>query len=280
MALYYADCSYHTDSALRPPREPTLADRVYRCLAGWLMHPLTRYVPEDQSLRVLDVGCARGDYLARLKAAGFTDLWGIEPSREAVQGRRDRSLNIVCIALAAFETTERFDLITLNQVFEHCEDPRTSLEQLRQLLRPGGTLVMSFPNYRSLARWLFRGFWPGYDAPRHYYCFAPGNIRLLAKQCGMEVLRIRYISRPSQFLGSLQYLWNRFSHEKQRLEDGAFRNCRTLDLLLYPLAYLLNFLRLGDLIEVHLRAIETTVDANPATIGQKDAQDRVKKTAA
>jgi SAM-dependent methyltransferase len=272
MEPYYADYSYHRKSASGTPRSVSVAERLYRFLAGWLMGPLDRYVPRDRTLRVLDVGCARGDYLARLKASGFCELRGLEPSREAVENRRDRDLRIDCASLDAFETSERFDVITLNQVFEHCGNPRESLLKLKGLLRPGGRLVMSFPNYRSVARWLFGGYWPGYDAPRHCFCFSSGAIRLLAQQCGMKVQRLRYISRPSQFLGGLQYLWNQCSRHKQRLEDGFFRNSRVLDLGLYPAAYLLNLLRLGDMVEVHLAADEAISPPSEVVVTPRPGQ--------
>jgi SAM-dependent methyltransferase len=216
------------------------------------MKPLERYVPADKKLRVLDVGCARGDYLAHLKRLGFTEIMGMEPSHEAVSNRCDDSIPMVCSSFEDFTTACLFDVITLNQVFEHFPNPLESLSKLRELLGKNGLLVMSFPNHFSLARALFGEFWPGYDAPRHYFCFNPRNVRMLAARCGLRVRKVRYISRPSQFLGSFQYIWNRFSSKKQRLEDGFFRTSPALDLVFFLPAYLLNALKLGDMIEVHL----------------------------
>jgi SAM-dependent methyltransferase len=250
MERYYRNYSYH---GTRPKAVTTRESGLYRKVSGFLLSMTERYVPADTGLRVLDVGCARGEYLARLRRAGFARLVGIEVSPEAVTNKVDPALNILCTSLERFDTDDCFDLITLNQVFEHFEDPSRMLEKLRSLLAPRGVVVMSFPNAASLARALFGRFWPGWDAPRHYFTFSPRNVRLLAQKGGMEVSRIRYVSRPSQFLGSLQYLSNRFARNKQGLETGWWRNAKLLDLLLFPPAYLLNLLRLGDMIEVHVR---------------------------
>ena len=50
-----------------------------------------------------------------------------------------------------------FELITLTDVLEHLEDPRACLRALRERLAPGGLLVISTPNRRSLPgarRWV------------------------------------------------------------------------------------------------------------------------------
>jgi hypothetical protein len=54
----------------------------------------------------------------------------------------------------------------------------------------------------------------------------------------------------------MQYLYNRRTGSKQMLEDGFFRNCKTLDLLLFPPSYILNALHSGDIIELHIRQSE------------------------
>ena len=112
---------------------------------------------------------------------------------------------------------------------------------------------MNFPNFNSLARIIGGPFWPGYDAPRHYYVYNPKSFSALAHQVGLQIQKIRYISRPSQFLGTLQYVYNYLFKKKVRLEDGFFRNCGLFDFLLYALCYILNVVKLGDTIEVYIQ---------------------------
>ncbi len=252
MAPYYAGYSYHRSTPATSETSRGIVDRAYRFLSRILMKPLDRYYPRNTALRVLDVGCARGQFLHDLRKRGFTRLHGIEPSRQAVDAKVDEDLEIECVSLADFRPQTTFDVITLNQVFEHFANPTEMLTKLAALLSQEGILVMSFPNYQSLARHMLGSYWPGYDAPRHYFTFSPHNIKLLCGQCGLKIRRIRFISRPSQFLGGLQYLWNRCFGTRQRLEDGYFRNSRVLDLLLMPAAFLCNALGIGDMIEVHL----------------------------
>lgn len=252
METYYRNYSYHRRGG---HGERNFLAHAHEQLVGLLMRPMRRYVPpeRDKQLAILDVGCARGQFLHELQQQGFNTLQGIEVSEEAVRNKIDESLNVECASLANWNGEGPFDLITLNQVFEHFEDPLRMLTKLRELLSKDGMLVMSFPNYNSLARWIFRSYWPGYDAPRHFFTYTPRNITALCLKSGLRVARVKYVSRPSQFLGSLQYMFNDFVRKKQPLETGFFRNAKLLDLMLFIPCYLLNIFHWGDMIEVYAK---------------------------
>lgn len=252
MEKYYREYSYFQKER---PRTRSIIDPAYLRISELLLRTMQRFSPSDseKNKALLDVGCARGQYLKTLKQRGFTDLQGIEISPEAVNNKADPTLDIQCASLEAFRTTKRFDIITLNQVFEHFHDPRAMLRRLRDLLTDEGALIMSFPNSASAARVIFGRYWPGHDAPRHYFTYSPKTIRMLAAQEHMSVIRIKHISRPSQFLGSFQYLYNEKTGSKISLENGFFRNSKFLDLAFVLPAYLVNASRIGDNIEVYLR---------------------------
>lgn len=102
--------------------------------------------------RVLEVGTASGylgEYLIHEKGC---EVWGIEPV-EALY----RDALRVGYAKLYHETIEEFtqnhraeagtfDVLFLADVLEHMVDPERVLQQLRSLLRPHGTLVISMPN--------------------------------------------------------------------------------------------------------------------------------------
>ena len=242
--------SYH-----RAQKRPSFLKRVYAPFLKLLIHPLERYCPTStaKKLSILDVGCARGGFLKRLLTMGFEQVEGIEVSASAVDYARGQGLNVSRCSLEEFNADGRYDIITLNQVFEHFRDPHKALSKLSALLSERGEIIMSFPNGNSLTAWLFGKFWPGHDAPRHYFTYNPASVKILCRQHGLKVARIKFISRPSQFTGSFQYIWNHFIGGKAVLEFGYFRNSILLDLLFFPVSYLLNFMRLGDMIEVYIK---------------------------
>ena len=112
--------------------------------------------------RVLDVGCGSGGTAAGLRAAGATDIVGIEVVAEAAEAAR-RVLDEVHLATVeeAIDDLEgTFDTMLCLDVLEHLVNPHDVLARLRRLASPGGTLQVSVPNARhlSLVRdLLFRG---------------------------------------------------------------------------------------------------------------------------
>lgn len=120
--------------------------------------------------RVLDIGCGGGFLLEELARRGYSGV-GIDLSPESVEIARTRlrdigaSDRLDAMVGSAYEPPEGpFDLVTLTDVLEHLEDPRACLAALRRQMAPGGLLVVSTPNRRSLPgarRWLSEKGVPG-----------------------------------------------------------------------------------------------------------------------
>jgi 2-polyprenyl-6-hydroxyphenyl methylase/3-demethylubiquinone-9 3-methyltransferase len=119
---------------------------------------------------VLDVGCGTGFLLERLAQRGFRGA-GIDLSPESVEIATRRLEEIGAggrlraeVGSAYEPPAGPYDLISLTDVLEHLERPRECLRALRAQLAPGGLLVISTPNRRSLPgarRWLAERGVPG-----------------------------------------------------------------------------------------------------------------------
>ncbi len=120
--------------------------------------------------RGLDIGCGTGFLLEQLAARGLSGV-GVDLSPESVEianqrlaelGAADR---LTAQVGSAYEPPEGpFDLVTITDVLEHLEDPRACLTAARERLAPGGVIVVSTPNRRSLhglRRWLHDRGVPG-----------------------------------------------------------------------------------------------------------------------
>lgn len=100
--------------------------------------------------RVLDVGCATG-YLARaLREQGCT-VSGVEFDAAAAEEAAPALERIVVgdlerLDLPAEFAGEQFDVVVFGDVLEHLRDPLPVLRSVRELLRPGGAVVISVPN--------------------------------------------------------------------------------------------------------------------------------------
>lgn len=97
--------------------------------------------------RLLDVGAGIGQFLFHAKP--YFDVEGTEISAEA--GRIARERFGIELSECSLEASHRFevgsfDVITLIHVLEHVPSPSRTLEKCRELLAPGGQLVIAVPN--------------------------------------------------------------------------------------------------------------------------------------
>jgi len=111
-----------------------------------------RLLPEGA--RVLDLGCAFG-YGTRLVAARH-EVCGVDASPRFIERARRAAPYITfrCAPAEAipFEDAS-FDAVLLLDVLEHVRREGPVLREVRRVLRPGGTLVLSVPSKGAL-RWL------------------------------------------------------------------------------------------------------------------------------
>ena len=72
---------------------------------------------------ILDIGCAKGGLLRTFKNRGYKNLYGIEPSRDAINHLKTFGIDGKCISLFDADGVNRkFDVIVLTQVLEHIFD--------------------------------------------------------------------------------------------------------------------------------------------------------------
>ncbi|HEY7575116.1 MAG TPA: class I SAM-dependent methyltransferase, partial [Thermoanaerobaculia bacterium] len=107
--------------------------------------------------RLADVGCGNGLLQRHLASRGWSDTTGVEPSGNPT-GREDRGLSIYNEPVEAFlgrpGMAGGFDVAVANHVLEHSYEPAKLIAQLRDLVRPGGHVLIATPNLRGAAmRW-------------------------------------------------------------------------------------------------------------------------------
>ena len=100
--------------------------------------------------RLLDVGCAFGSFLAFARGRGW-DVSGVEVSKYSSRIARSRGLDVHTGDLATYDAPAgTFDLVTLWDVIEHVREVQGTISRAARLLKPGGHLVLTTDNYRSL----------------------------------------------------------------------------------------------------------------------------------
>lgn len=137
---------------------------------------------------LLDVGCATGGFLAEAKKDGW-DCTGVELSQHAVDIACDEfGLNVIRDDIMSPQLNSGFGLITMWHVLEHLIDPLAALERARELLAPGGFLLIELPNWNSVGRSVRKTRWSELRPPEHINYFTPASLSHAVQKAGFEVL--------------------------------------------------------------------------------------------
>lgn len=142
---------------------------------------------------VLDVGCGRPTFLEALARATGTrgtgiDLsdagWATEPARWAGAGLELRQGTV-----ADGLPDGPFDLVTMWHALEHDYAPLDTLRRLREVARPGGSILIEVPNFDSLTRRLHGEQWAGLHTPRHTALYTAATLGAMLECAGWRVAR-------------------------------------------------------------------------------------------
>jgi SAM-dependent methyltransferase len=199
--------------------------RVRRWLEGRRLTSWCQGLPDHA--RILDVGCGDGFHLDLLRQYGKPTwrLEGVDMSERAVAVARAKGLTVIQGSIESANVDRAaYDLVILIQTIEHIEQPAVTLRAIREVLRPGGRLVIVTDNTGSLDAKLFGGrHWGGYHFPRHWNLFNRDAMRRLAEKVGLEVQSIKTQVSPVNWVYSFRnllvdaraprWLYNRFSLE-------------------------------------------------------------------
>lgn len=162
---------------------------------------------------VLDVGCGSG-YLAYLLKSESADIrvHGFDISTEALKQAtaldEKYALNISLDRVPADDRT--YDLAVCSEVLEHLVDVRHCLAEIGRVLKDGGILVVTVPNF---SYWKFRidallGRIPYIVSDEmHLQTFNRGYIASLLGDAGFEVTRVYGIRSRIKHLLQISVSW-------------------------------------------------------------------------
>lgn len=138
---YYASSSKYEFSHRGGEQYQEEINRV-TSLARWIASNLSK------KSSILDIGCATGELLLKLRGEGFTDLTGMDPSSECVE--RVRSLhNIPMIeGVLSHRPSEnrKYDIIILSAVLEHIPNINEFMLDLISWININGYLIIEVPD--------------------------------------------------------------------------------------------------------------------------------------
>jgi SAM-dependent methyltransferase len=131
--------------------------------------------------KLLDVGCANGDFPRFMAARG----WEVEGVEISESSERITDFRLYTQEFQDIPVNEAvYDAVTAWAVFEHVHDPMAYFLKASQLVKKNGLFVFLVPNFCSVAsRHLFCE-----DIPRHLYFFTRETVRDYLQKTGFSLV--------------------------------------------------------------------------------------------
>jgi 2-polyprenyl-3-methyl-5-hydroxy-6-metoxy-1,4-benzoquinol methylase len=158
--------------------------------------------PSTVGARLLDVGSGNGSFLNVAKNLGY-EAWGLEPDPLAVEFSQRQGFNVREGTLPGSDLPfGTFEQVTASHVLEHIHFPVAALQEIFALLKPGGRLWLTTPNFDSIGQEVFQRNWRGLESPRHVCIYTQKTLFRLLRDTGFINLKgVRTLAEAKSYFG-------------------------------------------------------------------------------
>ena len=238
---YYPEVNYVVNTAEQVPAWKALLKNS-PLMAAYLWIKITREnlyanIPLRPGQRILDVGSGTVDLKDVRQIIRHGSEWlAVEVDEKKCRALANAGLQTFLGTIEAFQATgpDPFDYIVLSQVLEHVYQPRQFLDSCRSLLKPGGRIILSCPNYDSFLRKKSGDRWLHWHIPYHVAHYSHGNITLLATAMGLHVAGFYTYTPITWFFAQQQIARGRAYNDSFLGRHGLRWGQRLLDWYLAP----------------------------------------------
>lgn len=154
---------------------------------AFYLNDIKRYLPSTET--VLEIGCGSGFFLEKAQEFGFKNIFGVEPSRHAVEKSKIKSSIKNCFFDSNDYPQGYFDLICSFQTLDHMDAPLNVLTGCLQILKPGGIIYFITHNTDSLQARVLNDKSPIIDV-EHTYLFNKKTLSKIFQLAGLSVLKV------------------------------------------------------------------------------------------
>lgn len=141
--------------------------------------------------KLIDVGCGIG-YFAEVAISRGWEVYGTEFTDNAIAICEAKGIQMQKGVLNPdnYEAGS-FDVVTSFEVIEHINNPIAETSNFNKLLRKGGALYITTPNFNSLLRYYLKGNYNVIGWPEHLSYYTPATLNSLLKSQGFKKVFIQ-----------------------------------------------------------------------------------------
>lgn len=148
-----------------------------------ILNYLSKY---NKNNRLLDFGCGTGQFLLAARKKGW-DVSGVEVSGDICRWSKDNfNLDMKCGDFLEMDLKDGyFDVVTMFESLEHIDQAGLYLNKVNSILRMGGVLFLTTPNFASLSRRILGKRWNVF-CKEHLSYFSPAVLKGLLENNGFK----------------------------------------------------------------------------------------------
>ena len=152
---------------------------------------LDSFEPYRKTNKLIDVGCGIGYFLEEAKKRGW-EVFGTEFTDEAIEicSKKGIKMNKGVLNPNNYDSQE-FDVITSFEVIEHINNPQEELANFYKILRKGGLVYCTTPNFNSLLRYRLKEKYNVLCYPEHLSYYTPKTLKYVFEKEGFRTKNIK-----------------------------------------------------------------------------------------
>jgi|GEM_PF-3153242 len=105
----------------------------------------------DSKMKVIDLGCGRGQLIEMIKESRGCDVFGVDISDVAIKAVKERGLNGLALRIPPVSIGSHiFDVAIASEILEHIKNPIALIKEMVRIVKPDGLLIIAVPN-----NWLY-----------------------------------------------------------------------------------------------------------------------------
>jgi SAM-dependent methyltransferase len=167
------------------------------------LKPILKKLPKNAN--ILEIGCGNGFILEKIYQSGYKNVFGIEPSTDAVSKASKNIKNKITINM--FKNNlfpkNKFDLIFLFQTLDHIPNPNEFIKECYRISNQGGYFLAFNHNVESFTAKILKEKSPIIDI-EHTVLYSPQTAKTIFEKNGYHV---NQVYSPANILSLKHLFW-------------------------------------------------------------------------
>lgn len=140
----------------------------------------------DKNVKILEIGCAQGYLIERLRDIGYKNASGVDVDKGLINKAKAKGLNVLCMDIMNNNfDDESFDLIICSDIMEHIKDEYKFVSEVKRILKRNGVAFVFVPAFMFL--WSYHD-----EINRHYKRYKASDLKKLFSENGFEIEKLSY----------------------------------------------------------------------------------------